>query len=90
MFEATDKKEHVQLAQAQVLLLTLGSQWGMLLEKSLVLVFKLMINAVSGILNSQVDCFVCFIYQKKKKSNLSSTYPLKWHSCLGLKTLLLI
>lgn len=35
MFEATDsnnnKKEHVQLAQAQVLLLTLGTQWGMLL-----------------------------------------------------------
>lgn len=105
MFEATDKKkkEHVQLAQAQMMLLTLGTQWGMLLagsstwdlpkkqKKSLVLVFKLMINAVSGILNSQVDCFVCFIYQKKKKkSNLSSTYPLKWHSCLGLKTLLLI
>lgn len=81
MFEATDKKEHVQLAQAQVLLLTLGTQWGMLLagsstwdlpkkqkkvEKSGSLVFKLMINAVSGILNSQVDCFVCFIYQKKK------------------------
>lgn len=46
-------------------------------KKSLVLVFKLMINAVSGILNSQVDCFVCFIYQKKK--NLIWVVPTHWN-----------
>lgn len=93
MFEVTDKKkkEHVQLAQAQMLLLTLGTQWGMLLagsstgdlpkkqKKSLVLVFKLMINAVSGILNSQVDCFVCFIYQKIKNKNQIWVVPTHWN-----------
>lgn len=87
MFEATDKKRTCATSSSTGAIVDTGDtvrhapgreQYMRLAKKakkSLVLVFKLMINAVSGILNSQVDCFVCFIYQKK--SNLSSTYSLK-------------